>query len=48
MTPTFKRRLAEIEAALDELAPRPSEYDEFVAKYPTIEWLTTDELIVTG
>jgi hypothetical protein len=41
----LERRFAMIEAALDELAPPPSPYDEFKAKYPTIEWLTTDELM---
>jgi hypothetical protein len=45
MTTTFERRFAEIEAALDELAPRPSEFDEFKAKWPALDWLTGDELM---
>jgi hypothetical protein len=45
MTATFERRLREVEAALDELAPRPSEYDRFIAANPFIEWMTCDELM---
>jgi hypothetical protein len=41
----LERRFAMIETALDALAPKPSPYDEFKAKYPTLEWLTTDELV---
>jgi hypothetical protein len=39
------KRLAEIEAAVDALAPRPSELDAFKMKYPFVDWLTTDELM---
>jgi hypothetical protein len=42
---TFERRLIGVEAALDELAPRPSEYDRFVAENPWIDWMTCDELL---
>jgi hypothetical protein len=44
MTTAFERRCAEVEAALDELAPRPSEYDRFIAENPWIEWMTCAEL----
>jgi hypothetical protein len=37
MSSAFKRRCAMIEAKLDELAPRPSEYDRFIAANPFIE-----------
>jgi hypothetical protein len=40
----IERRFAMIEAALDELAPRPSEYDKFIAANPWIEWMACDEL----
>jgi hypothetical protein len=45
MTTEVERRFAQIEAALDALAPKPSAYDEFKAKYPTFEWLTSSELM---
>jgi hypothetical protein len=40
----IERRFAMIEAALDELAPRPSEYDKFIAANPWIDWMTCEEL----
>jgi hypothetical protein len=45
MRSAFERRLAGIEAALDALAPRPSEYDRFIAENPWIAWMSTDELL---
>jgi hypothetical protein len=44
MTAGIERRFAMIEAALDELAPKPSAYDEFIAANPWIDWMTCDEL----
>jgi hypothetical protein len=44
MTTALERRLAGIEAALDELAPKPSAYDQFIAENPWIDWMTCDEL----
>jgi hypothetical protein len=44
MTPAFERRFAMVEAMLDELAPRPSAYDEFIAANPCIDWMTCAEL----
>jgi hypothetical protein len=41
----LERRFAVIEAALDEIAPPPSEYDRFKAEWPVIEWLSCDELM---
>jgi hypothetical protein len=40
----IERRFAMIEAALDELAPRPSEYDRFKAENPFIDWMSCSEL----
>jgi hypothetical protein len=44
MTTAFDRRIAGIEAAIDALAPPPSEYDRFIAENPWIDWMTCDEL----
>jgi hypothetical protein len=41
----LERRFAQIEAALDELAPPPTEFDRFKAEWPVIEWLSCDELM---
>jgi hypothetical protein len=38
-----ERRLAEVEAAVDRLAPKHA-YDAFVAANPWIRWMTCDEL----
>jgi hypothetical protein len=44
MTTTVERRIAGIEAALDELAPKPTAYDKFIAANPWIDWMSCAEL----
>jgi hypothetical protein len=44
MSSAIERRFAAVEAALDALAPRPTEYDRAIAATPEIDWLTCEEL----
>jgi hypothetical protein len=45
VTTALERRLAEVEAMLDAITPKPTALDRFKAKCPAIDWLTTDELM---
>jgi hypothetical protein len=45
MPTMIERRIAGVEAALAEISPPPSRYDEFIMENPWIEWATWDELV---